>query len=138
MADHVDIIPLASRRRARAPATHAAPEVVGPPRLEGSTEKGAWIVLVALVSLLAAPLAFYLAGESGAQRSIAGLTPSVRAAVFQRAFEDVRETCRLPGGSADGALRDWCRSTASFVVLFPECDAACGRAARALLPQARR
>ena len=135
MSRPANIISLASRRRAQVAAPQAAPEA---PPLEGSTERGAWIVLVALVSLLAVPLTFYLVGERGAQRSLADLAPSDRTAVFRRAFEDVRVTCRLPGAAADGALRDWCRSTASFVMLFPECDGACGRTARALLPQARR
>jgi cytochrome b pre-mRNA-processing protein 3 len=136
MSRPAEIISLASRRPARSTNPRPVEVETDPFHLEGSTEKGAWIVLVALLLLLAvgAVMAFV---TNGAPRSLAGLAPAERTAVFRRAYEDLRETCRLPATS-NGPLLERCRSTAAFVVLFPDCDAACSRAARALMPRARR
>jgi cytochrome b pre-mRNA-processing protein 3 len=136
MSRIADIVPLASRRRPRQRLGEPLSMAVDPPRLEGSTENGAWIVLVALMGLLGAG-AISAASERFFHRAGLELPPAERAAVFQRAYDDLRETCRLPE-AAGGPLLDRCRSTASFVVLFPECDAACGQAARALQPRSRR
>jgi hypothetical protein len=40
--------------------------------------------------------------------------------------------------AAEGALWEHCHAQARFVSLFPECDEACGRAARPWLSQGRR
>ncbi|HEY2728581.1 MAG TPA: hypothetical protein VGK52_01495 [Polyangia bacterium] len=71
------------------------------------------------------------------QRSIAGMPSAHRSEIFRRAYDDLRETCRLPE-AREGPVQEHCRNTASFVLLFPDCDKACGEAARALLPRARR
>ncbi|MDB4981739.1 MAG: hypothetical protein JWM82_2491 [Myxococcales bacterium] len=128
MSPLADIIPIESRRR----PTPVAATV--PARPGSKPQKRARIVV--LLCLLALPLTALFA-RTGVQAPVTGLGPADRAAVFRRAYDELQSTCRLPAASR-GALEDRCRNTAAFVMLFPECDAACGGAARALLPRARR
>jgi hypothetical protein len=124
-----DIIPIASRRSRAATVVRSTAVRRGPP-------KGAWILLVILGGLMACGLLFTFAA-SRAQQSIASLSPLHRSAIFLRAYDELRETCAGPEAT-NGPVQEHCRSSASFVLLFPECDVACDRAARALLPHARR
>ncbi|HVR03666.1 MAG TPA: hypothetical protein VMT47_16125 [Polyangia bacterium] len=127
MSHEADIIPIMSRRS----TADAVPEAT-----ERQPPKGALALLVVILGLGAVGLLFTLAADR-VERSIAGLSPSHRTEVFRRAYDDLRETCRLPEAH-EGPVQEHCRNTASFVLLFPDCDKACGEAARALLPHARR
>jgi hypothetical protein len=129
MSRFADIIPISSRRPRSATVEAGAP-------LVGSTVGAGWIVLVALLTLIVIGVGLCFA-ESQSRGSVAHLPASNRAAIFRRAYDDLVETCALPE-AAKGPLQEHCRSAASFVLLFPECDRACDRAARALLPHARR
>ena len=128
MSSFGDIIPISSRR----PPPAATPTVPRP-----------WPRRANVVPIVYFMLAFAGVGglgvvfESRAQVAVTRIESSDRGAIFARARTDLRETCSLPEAS-EGPLRDHCRETATFVLLFPECDAACGRAARAVLPQARK
>jgi hypothetical protein len=128
MSHNADIIPI---RSLRSTVADAVPEAA-----ERQPPKGALALLVVILGLGAIGLLFTFA-EDRVQRSIADLAPAHRAEIFRRAYDDLRETCRLPEASA-GLVQERCRSTASFVLLFPDCDKACGETARALLPHARR
>ena len=75
--------------------------------------------------------------QTRAQGAVARVVTDHREAIFARAHDDLLETCRLPE-AAEGPIRDHCVATAGFVLLFPECDADCGRLARDLQPHARR
>jgi hypothetical protein len=128
MSHEADIIPIMSRRSTAADAVPAVADCQPP--------KGILVLLVVILGLGAVGLLFTLAANR-AERSIAGLSPPHRTEVFRRAYDELRETCRLPE-AREGPVQEQCRSTASFVLLFPDCDKTCGEAARALLPHARR
>jgi hypothetical protein len=129
MAHIADIIPISSRKPRSASVGASA-------RLEARTVSTARIVLAVVVSLMMLGAAFSFA-ERRTHDSIAHLSAPNRASIFRRAYDDLRETCALPE-AASGPVQEHCRSAASFVLLFPECDRDCDRAARALLPHARR
>jgi hypothetical protein len=128
MSHEADIIPIRSRSPAEASAIPEAAERPPP--------KGALVLLLVILILGAIGLLFTFAKERF-QRSIAGMPSAHRSEIFRRAYDDLRETCRLPE-AREGPVQEHCRNTASFVLLFPDCDKACGEAARALLPRARR
>jgi hypothetical protein len=92
---------------------------------------------VGTVMLIGVLAAWTMIVQHRAHESITRLAPSERAAALGRLRHDIVETCQLPEAAA-GPLRERCLRDASLVLLFPECDAACGQAARALLPQPRR
>jgi hypothetical protein len=129
MSRIADVIPISSRRPPPAKVERLQP-------LVGSTVGAGGIGVAALLGLIALGAALSFAA-SLSHGSVAHLPTSSRAAIFRRAYDDLHETCALPE-AADGAVLEHCRSEASFVILFPECDTACGRAARALLPHACR
>lgn len=124
-----DVIPISSRRPAQS-------RDVKPEAAERKPPAGALVLLVIVLGLVVLGLLFVFA-ESRPRRSIAQLPDAQRLAIFRRAYDELRETCRLPE-AADDPVQGRCRNTASFVLLFPECDQACSEAARALLPHARR
>jgi hypothetical protein len=124
-----DIIPIASRRPAH--SRGVMPEVG-----KRKPPAGGLALLLIVLGLVATGLLFAFA-ESRPQRAIAHLPGPYRTALFRRAYDELRATCRLPE-AADDVVHERCRNTAWFVLLFPECDQACGEAARALLPHARR
>jgi hypothetical protein len=124
-----DVIPLASRRRGA-----TAPER---PLLVAPKERSGPLALLVMIVAIVGVGSIGLALQSAGPRAVAQVSSLHRSAIFDRAHEDLRETCRLPE-AAQGPLRDHCVAEAAFVLLFPECDAACGLAARRVLPQARR
>jgi cytochrome b pre-mRNA-processing protein 3 len=128
MAHAGDIIPFPTRRRENAPA---APRGAVP-----ATKGHALALVVALATLVGVSVVGVLL-EGQSQREVSRLPITDRGAIFRRATDELATTCRLPE-AADGPLRDHCTTEASFVLLFPECDAACGRTARDILPHARR
>jgi hypothetical protein len=129
MSRIADIIPISSRRPPTAKVQRGEP-------LVGSTVGAGWIVLAALLSLMMVGVGLSFA-DGLSHNSVAHLPTANRAAIFRRSYDDLRETCGLPE-AAQGAVQEHCRSSASFVLMFPECDHSCQQAARALLPRARR
>ncbi|HXI55479.1 MAG TPA: hypothetical protein VNO55_05440 [Polyangia bacterium] len=122
-----DIIPIASRRMS---ATRPAGE-------RGSERRTARVVaLLVGISIFVVVGLILMAGERD-RASVGHIETSQRAAIFERAHTDMLATCQLPEVARE-PLRQHCLSQAGFVLLFPECDADCARAARALLPHARR
>ncbi|MES1165421.1 MAG: hypothetical protein ABUR63_06685, partial [Verrucomicrobiota bacterium] len=91
-------------------------------------------VAAGLVVLIAA----FVAGRQHSRlQEVRSLAPEARASIFARALDDLKTTCAAvdPG---DGVLRDHCREQATFLVMFPECDAASESLAAAALPHAHR
>jgi hypothetical protein len=129
--DHgIDIIPISAYRRAPPAGVRAQPA-----RVETRKGGGFGLAIAAAAGLLfVASVALSRAQTVG---SIAGLPPTERTAIYQRALDDAEAACAIPTART-GALADHCRSQAEFLILFPECDARCQRIAAAILPHARR
>jgi hypothetical protein len=124
-----DIISITSRLR-RAPPTLPLQEAAAP------RERGIAGLLIVLL-VVAGVGGVGLLWQTHDGREVAHLQSEHRGAIFARAAADLVETCRLPE-ALEGPVREHCVNEASFVLLFPECDANCGRLARDLLPHARR
>lgn len=93
---------------------------------------------LALVVGLLALTAAYVAGRQHSRlQEVRSLAPDERASIFARALDDVKTTCAAVD-AADEVLREHCRDQAAFLVMFPECDAACESLAAAALPHAHR
>ena len=89
---------------------------------------------IGLVALTGA----YVAGRQHSRlQEVRSLAPDARASMFARALDDVKTTCAAVDAT-DEVLRDHCRDQAAFLVMFPECDAACESLAAAALPHAHR
>ena len=132
-----EIIPIESRRR---PQVAPAPQPAAPPEAPGARRRRRWESLGGAVGVVAIMLAVGGGGilcERRVQAGVAELPAARRAAVVARVRAELAETCGEPE-AATGPLHDRCVDSARFVLLFPECDAACARGARALLPRARR
>jgi hypothetical protein len=108
-----------------------------PPSERPSRRGGGPLAVLAVFSMFLVVGLVGLLMQVCVEHGIARLSPSERAAIVARTQRDLRETCALPTAH-DGALRDHCVEEANFVLLFPECDAACGSTARAVLPRARK
>jgi hypothetical protein len=129
-AGHIIPFPTRGRETARAGDDHL------PTRAAPHNRHWAW-ALVGAVAFVGVVGGTGVLIEGQSQRDVARIAAPNRVGVFRRASEDLRETCNLPE-AAVGPLHDHCASQASFVMLFPECDAACAQVARAFLPRARR
>jgi len=127
MAHAGDIIPFPTRRREDAP--------VAPPR--ATIPKGHPLAVIVAIATIVGVSGVGFLLETQSQREVSRLPVTDRGAIFRRASDELATTCRLPE-AVDGPLREHCTSEASFVLLFPECDANCGRLARDILPHARR
>ena len=62
------------------------------------------------------------------RRAVERLSDEERRALYGRTIETLRSTCR--DDHRPPALDDYCRGQADFIVLFPECEAACRDLAR--------
>jgi cytochrome b pre-mRNA-processing protein 3 len=122
-----DIIIFPSRRR---PPSEPTPEIMPSPL------SGRWLALTVVLAFGALLGLIFLAGNRE-RHAVAAISSAHRAAIFDRAHSDLNETCRLAEASRE-PLRQHCVDQASFVLLFPECDAACGEMARQVLPHAHR
>lgn len=123
-----DVIPLASRRRPLPAATVAAAE-------EAQRHKRSHLAVAAGVFVL---IGAFVAGRQHSRlQDVRSLAPQARASIFARALDDMKTTCAAvdPG---DEVLREHCRDQATFLVMFPECDAGCESLAAAALPHAHR
>jgi hypothetical protein len=69
------------------------------------------------------------------ERAIRGLPEAERVELYRRTQEDLRTLCE-PVRAA--RLDDHCRSQASFIVKFPECDDTCRKLATRQLESATR
>ncbi len=123
-----DVIPLASRRR-------PVPEPQAAVAAEAMRHKRSHLAVAAgLVVLIAA----FVAGRQHSRlQEVRSLAPDARASIFARALDDMKTTCASVD-PADEVLRDHCRDQATFLVMFPECDAGCESLAAAALPHAHR
>lgn len=90
-----------------------------------------------VLALVASVVALWLVGEHSKRAALVRIGGPARTAIFQRAHDDLIQSCRLPE-AADGLLHEHCVHQANFVLQFPECDSACERDARAQLPRATR
>ena len=124
-----DIIPLASRR----PASPSP----SPPALATRRRWESLGGAICIALLMGGIGGLGVLCESRARSDLAPVPAAERSAIVRRAHAELEATCRL-SGAASGVLRDHCVETARFVLLFPECDAACAQTARALLPRARK
>ncbi|HVT08554.1 MAG TPA: hypothetical protein VHO67_13930 [Polyangia bacterium] len=123
-----DVIPLASRRRTRPEPLPASTEEAGRPR------RSVFAVALGLVALTGA----FIAGRQHSRlQQVRSLDPEARASIFARALDDLKTSCAAVD-PADEVLREHCRDQATFLVMFPECDAACESLAAAALPHAHR
>ncbi|HEY2900205.1 MAG TPA: hypothetical protein VGL59_06500, partial [Polyangia bacterium] len=127
-----DIIPIVSRRRSTLKKTAAPTDLStsSPPR------SARWIVLIAVGAFFLVAGLFLLAGDHN-RRTLGRIESVERGAIFERAYVDLEETCRLPEAGRD-PLRQHCMNQAAFVLLFPECAADCQRGARSFLPHVGR
>jgi hypothetical protein len=131
MSGFGDIIPIASRRPSPPALTLA------PPEAKPSDDRGGIVGLLLIMLVIVGVGGAGLLAQTHAEGAVARVVTNHRDAIFARAHDDLLETCRLPE-AAEGPIRDHCVATAAFVLLFPECDADCGRLARELQPHARR
>jgi hypothetical protein len=126
----LEIIPIAPYRRASAAGVRRYAPVVE------ERKAGFWqLALIAagmlvIVARLALP-------QIQAMRSIQEMGPTERTAIFARAVDDTQVACTLPAASA-GALHEHCLHQAEFLALFSECDGACQKLVKSILPHARR
>jgi hypothetical protein len=107
MSSHPDV-----SRRVITPASIGAGERPGPK----------WKVALTLLALLVLAGLYVLWHSQAESRTVAGLAPAQRAAVYQEALGRYRVVCR---GDESTALRTECGRQARFLRLFPECDEAC-------------
>ncbi len=123
-----DVIPLASRRR-------SPPQWPAPAPQEAIRHKRS--VLALALGLVALTGAFVAGRQHSRLEEVRSLPPVERASIFARALNDQKTTCAAVD-AADQVLRDHCRDQATFLVMFPECDAACESLAATALPHAHR
>jgi hypothetical protein len=119
-----DVIPIHSRRGPIEEPPHAPP-----PR--------ASFALLGALGFVMAIGGLGVLYEGRNSRAVSRVPDPARNAIFERARQDLIETCALPQ-AADGPIRDHCVHQAQFVLHFPECDEACAQVARATLPRAQR
>jgi len=120
------------KRRASAAASPSGPQDPAP------RERRARRATLALLALtLGVPAIGKLVSLREDTRAVGRLAPSERALLYRHAIEEVEAACLQPGAD-QGTLRRHCVEQAQFVLLFPECDDTCRRAATAMLPHARR
>jgi hypothetical protein len=103
-------------------------------RSAGSRHRLHLIVAVVLMSL--AVLAFWVWREGAEGRAIANLPADERAELYQRELASFRTLCGQ--GPRSDELQGQCRDKAKFIVEFPECDAACRALADSHREKARR
>jgi hypothetical protein len=128
MKSNADIIPIASWRQR---TSEVPPSVSVAPRSRSwvsVTVMGAAVLLLGLVAVFS---------RSQTLSDIRALPAVERGGVYQRSIDDIERSCTT-AESKTGALRDHCVQQATFVVLFPECDAQCQDLARSILPPARK
>ena len=93
---------------------------------------------LAVVAGLLVLIGAFVAGRQHSRlQEVRSLAPQARASIFARALDDMKTTCASVD-PADEVLRDHCRDQATFLVMFPECDAGCESLAAAALPHAHR
>src|SRR4051812_26976106 len=126
MAHYGDVIPITSRRHQGPP--HDPPKP--------ASRRGPLLPLLVVGLMIGSVIALgHVAGRFTA--------PEVKRAtlasqmMFQRARADLFGPCATPAAT-QGPLRAHCVEQATSVLLFPDCDATCERAARAQLPQPTR
>lgn len=96
------------------------------------------------VSLIAAMVGAFLLAlvamfmiATNEYRPVDRINADRRVAIFARAYKDISETCLAADAHVE-PLRQHCLDQASFVRMFPECDAACRETTRRILPHAVR
>ena len=89
--------------------------------------RGALVVLALMV--LGAVVALQWGGAAAERRALERMPPVERAALYEKTLRGAESLCAQAG--TDDALRDRCADSASFLLLFPECDNACRALARA-------
>jgi hypothetical protein len=126
-----EVIPLASRRARRKPATDRA--VPQPERTASVRKRRGLAFGLGLLGLVAALVMVDRAVMPRPPASVAPpLAAQVRSGLYQRTLADVVAACAIPEASA-GFLRQHCMAQARFLLELPECTGDCSRLAAAIV-----
>lgn len=86
------------------------------------------VLLVLALMILGTLVVLRWGGPAAEKRALERMPPAERAALYEKTLRGAESLCAQAG--ADDALRDRCADSASFLLLFPECDDACRALAR--------
>jgi len=89
-------------------------------------------IIVMVISILLLWTALAYRSHWHAQQELMALPRQERASLYKRTLATVQATCLHPNGSA---ISDFCRSQATLLPEFPECDDACQHTCQQLRPR---